>query len=84
MAIVAGDKGAVWTVNQVTLTASTVNIVQVDWTSTSTKVSTAESNCICSHKSDSMLKKLYDEYYIQHDILIVHMQDNIVSFIKVL
>ena len=36
-------------VNEVTLTATAVNIVQVDGTSASTKVSTAEGNGICWH-----------------------------------
>ena len=47
VAIVAADKGAVWAVSEVTFTASTVNIVQVDWTSTSTKVSTTKGNSTC-------------------------------------
>ena len=36
-----------WACNEATFTAITPNIVQVDWTSTSTKMSTAEGNCIC-------------------------------------
>ena len=35
-------------VEEVILTTAAVNIVQVDWTSTSTKVSTAKSDCTCS------------------------------------
>ena len=36
-----------WAFNETTFTAITANIVQVDWTSTSTKMSTAEGHCIC-------------------------------------
>ena len=36
-------------VNEDSLTTSTVNIIQVDWASPSTKMSTVEGNCICWH-----------------------------------
>ena len=47
VAICTGDSWATWTTSEFTLTATTVNIVQVNWTSTSTKMSTAECYCIC-------------------------------------
>ena len=36
-----------WAVNEMTFTATAANIIQVDWTSASTKVSTVEGYCIC-------------------------------------
>ena len=47
VAISAGDSGAAWTVSESTLTTTASNTVQVDWTNTSTKMSTAEWNCTC-------------------------------------
>ena len=45
------DSRATGAVSEVGLTASTANIVQVDRTSASTKMSTAKGNCICFTKS---------------------------------
>ena len=39
MAVGAGDSGAVWAVGEVTLTTSAINIVEVDLTNTSSKMS---------------------------------------------
>ena len=39
MAVGAGDSGAVWAVSEVTLTTSAINIVEVDLTNTSSKMS---------------------------------------------
>ena len=48
--VATADNRTSRTVNQVVLTASAANIVQVDCTSTSTKVSMAECHCICLNK----------------------------------
>ena len=47
VAVCTGDIGVMWTFNEVTFTATAVNIVQVDWTSASTKMSIAEGQCTC-------------------------------------
>ena len=47
---VTADKGAPWAVKEVTLSATTSNIVQIDWTSTTTKLSSIVGNCICCVK----------------------------------
>ena len=44
------DKGAVWAVSEVTFSASAVHIVQVDWTSTSIKVSSNKGYSTCWYK----------------------------------
>ena len=44
-------KGAVLAVNELTLITTASNIIKKDWTSTSSKVSIAEANCICWHIS---------------------------------
>jgi len=47
MAPITADSEAAGAVSEVALTATAMNIVQVDWANTSTKVSIAEGNCIC-------------------------------------
>ena len=44
---VTTDKGAPRAVKEVTLTATASNIVQVDWTSTTTKLTSTKGDCIC-------------------------------------
>ena len=56
MAIVAATKRVQWTFNEVPLTASTANIVHVNGSSTSTKVSIAKGHCIW----------LYQTYHIRN------------------
>lgn len=41
------DKRATSAVNEVVLTATTVNIVYVDWASASTKPGSTKGHCIC-------------------------------------
>ena len=50
MITVTTDSEATGTLSEVTLTATAINIVQVDWTNTSTEVSIGEGNCICWHE----------------------------------
>ena len=54
--IVTADEGAMWAVSKTTFTATAVNIVQVDWTSTITKMSTAEGQCTCLQECFTFLK----------------------------
>ena len=42
-----------WAIKEASFNATAVNIAQVDWTCTSTKVSTTKSHSICWHKSSS-------------------------------
>ena len=51
MAIVTTTKRVQWTFNEVPLTASTANIVHVNGSSTSTKVSIAKGHCIWLHQT---------------------------------
>ena len=41
------DKGAPWAVQETTFTATASNIVQIDRTSTTTKLTSTKGNCIC-------------------------------------
>jgi len=41
------DIGASWTVDEVTFTATAVNVIQVDWTSANAKVGIANGYCSC-------------------------------------
>ena len=50
VAIGTGDSGVTWTVNESTFTTTASNIVQVNWTNASTKMSTAEGHCTCLSK----------------------------------
>ena len=45
----AADKWASWTFSEAILTATAGHIIEIDWTSTSTKVSISERNCTCWH-----------------------------------
>ena len=45
----AADKRTLWTFNEAILTATAGHIIEIDWTSTSTKVSISERNCTCWH-----------------------------------
>ena len=45
ISITTAYKRAVWAVNKDTLTATAVNIIQIDWTSTTTKICRTEGNC---------------------------------------
>ena len=47
MAIVTANVGTLFTVSEVIFSSITVNIVQVNWTSTRTKVSISEGHCTC-------------------------------------
>jgi len=48
VACITTDSGAAGAVHEVALTTTAMNIVQVDWANTSTKVSIAEGNCTYS------------------------------------
>ena len=50
VAIGAGNIEVMRTVNEVTLITTASNIIQVNWASTSTKMSTAKGYCTCWHK----------------------------------
>jgi len=45
MTTITADSRAAGAVSEVALTATAMNIVQVDWANTNTKVSIAEGNC---------------------------------------
>jgi len=51
MSSVTVDSRATGAVSEVALTATAVNISQVDWANTSTKVSIAECHCSCWNKT---------------------------------
>ena len=46
VARVTANRKVAWTISEVTLTTTASNIVQIDWTSTNTKMSIAEGHYI--------------------------------------
>jgi len=52
VACITNDGGAVGAVSEVALTATAVNIAQVDWANTNTKMSIAEGHCSCWNKTN--------------------------------
>ena len=59
LTIVTTNEGAVWAVSEINLTATTVNIIKIDWTSSRTEFSITEGDYTCGYNRCQIFRELY-------------------------